>query len=202
VAGGRDLHDRGGDLGHDLAQVHDALVDAAGHRQERVAQLLAVSVDVRAPLVGERVRAPAVLLLRAHQALVLELLERGIDRAGARLPVALGAALDLLDQLVAVLRVLGEQEQEGGADVAPPGPSAAAAPAPRAAAAARTEHELLEHARVEPALAVTSLHKRDPALQAAGSAVMMVVMVVATMCAAPLSSVCCVHVFVSLFFDT
>jgi hypothetical protein len=30
----------------------------------------------------------------------------------------------------------------------------------------------------------------------------MVMVVVATMSAAPLSSVCCIHVFVSLFFDT
>src|SRR4029079_3779028 len=127
---------------------------------ERIPELLTVVIDVRAALVGERVRAPAVLLLRAHQALVLELLERGVDRAGARLPVALGAALDLLDQLVAVLRVLGQQEQQGGANVAPAG-AAAAAMAPRAAAVARTEHEVLEHARVEPALTVTSLHKRD-----------------------------------------
>ena len=63
------------------------------------------------------------------QALVLELLERGVDRAGARLPDALGAALDLLDQLVAVLRLLLEQQEQGGADVAAPGAAAACAAA-------------------------------------------------------------------------
>jgi hypothetical protein len=51
---------------------------------------------------------------------------------------------------------------------------------------------------------VTSLHKRDPAFQSATfAAVVMVMVVVATMTwAAPLGSVCCVHMFVSLFFDT
>jgi hypothetical protein len=50
---------------------------------------------------------------------------------------------------------------------------------------------------------VTSLHKRDPAFQAAWASVVMVMVVVATMSwAAPLGSVCCIHVFVSLFFDT
>ena len=63
------------------------------------------------------------------QALVLELLERGVDRAGARLPDALGAALDLLDELVAVLRLLLEEQEHGGADVAAPGAAAATATA-------------------------------------------------------------------------
>src|SRR5262249_44275992 len=155
-----------------------------------VAKLLAVVIDVRAPFVGERVRAPTVLLLRAHQALVLELLERGVDRAGARLPVAVRAALDLLDQLVAVLRRLGEQEQQGGAHVASPRP--ASAMAPRAAAAARAEHELLEHARVKARAAsvTSSLHKRDPAFQAARAPVVMMVMV-ATTWAVPLDCSLC-----------
>jgi len=49
---------------------------------------------------------------------------------------------------------------------------------------------------------VTSLHKRDPAFQAAWASVVMVMVVVATTGRAPLGSLCCVHMFVSLFFDT
>ncbi len=80
-----------------------------------------------APLGGELVGALALELDGVDQALVLELLEGRVDRAGARLPDALGAALDLLDELVAVLRLLLEQQQQGGADVAAPGAGAASA---------------------------------------------------------------------------
>ena len=55
---------------------------------------------------------------RADQALVLELLQRRIDRAGARAPDAVTALLDLLHDLVAVARLLGEQQQRRRADVA------------------------------------------------------------------------------------
>ena len=50
--------------------------------------------------------------------LVLELGERGVDRAGARAPGAGAALLDLLHEAVAVARLLLEQEQDRGADVA------------------------------------------------------------------------------------
>src|SRR5919197_3678039 len=59
-----------------------------------------------------------VLLARADQPLVLELLQRRVHRAGARAPHALAALLELLHDLVAVARLLGEQQQRGGADVA------------------------------------------------------------------------------------
>ena len=85
---------------------------AAGGGVERVAELLAVGRRrTSRPSSRELVGALALGLDGADQALVLELLERGVDRAGARLPDALGAALDLLDELVAVLRLLVQQER-------------------------------------------------------------------------------------------
>src|SRR5262249_52904016 len=62
VAGGRHLHGRGADLEEQAAEVHEALVDAAGGRGERVAELLAVLVDVGAALVGELVGTLALEL--------------------------------------------------------------------------------------------------------------------------------------------
>jgi hypothetical protein len=66
------------------------------------------------------VEAPAVLLVGPDHPLVLELLERRVDGAGARAPQALAALLELLHDLVAVARLLGQQEQHGGAQVAAP----------------------------------------------------------------------------------
>src|SRR3954453_20421145 len=129
VAGGGDLHGRGADLEHQAAEVEDALVHAARGGLERVAELLAVAGDVLAALGRELVRPLALGLGGLDQTLVLELLERGVDRAGARLPDALGAALDLLDELVAVLGLLVEEEEHRGADVTAPGTPAATATA-------------------------------------------------------------------------
>jgi len=69
---------------------------------------------------GEGEDAAAGLLLGADQPLVLELLERGVDGAGAGPPDAAAALLQLLHDLVAVARLLGEQGQDGGAHVAAP----------------------------------------------------------------------------------
>ena len=78
------------------------------------------------------VGALAFGLGRADETLVLELLEGRVDRAGARLPDALGATLDLLDELVAVLRLVLQEQEQGRADVAAPGTAAASArPPPR-----------------------------------------------------------------------
>ena len=77
----------------------------------------AVLLDVGAALGGQRVGL-ATLAGLLDQPLVLELLEGGVDRAGARAPDAVGALLDLLHQAVAVAGLLGEQEEQGGADVA------------------------------------------------------------------------------------
>src|SRR5262245_38003418 len=75
------------------------------------------------------------------EVLVLELLEGRVDGAGARLPDAPRALGDLLDDLVAVHRLLAEQDDDGGADVAAARPApervlaAVAAPVPPAVAA-------------------------------------------------------------------
>ena len=58
-------------------------------------------------------------LAALDEALVLELLHGGVDRAGARLPRAAGALGDLLDELVAVHLVAREHVEDGGAHVAP-----------------------------------------------------------------------------------
>src|SRR6185312_17050392 len=75
-------------------------------------------LDLRETLDGEAVGLAPVDLLRGDQALVLELLQRGVDRAGAGAPGAFAALLDLLHDLVAVAGLLGEQQQCRCADVA------------------------------------------------------------------------------------
>ena len=56
----------------------------------------------------------------ADEVLVLELLERRVDGPGARPPDASGSLGELLDDLVAVHGLLGEQREDRGADVAAP----------------------------------------------------------------------------------
>src|SRR5205807_700567 len=68
--------------------------------------------------VGQLVDAAPVGLVAAHEALVAELLQRRIDRAGARLPATLAALGDLADDLVAVLGLLAQQGQDRRAHVA------------------------------------------------------------------------------------
>ena len=132
VAGGADLERRGADLGDEPAQLEPLLADALGRLGPGLAELLAVLLDVRLAGVGQGERRAALAGLGADEPLVLELLERRVDRAGARAPGAVAAALDLLHQAVAGLRLLVEQDQQRGADVA-----AAHAPPPSAAPAAR-----------------------------------------------------------------
>ena len=101
-----------------LPQLRGVGVDVgSGHVPHRV-QLGAVLLDVAAAFLGEPHDAPALGLLDGHQAFVLELRERRVDRAGARAPGAVGALGDLLDDLVAVPRLLGDEREDGGADVA------------------------------------------------------------------------------------
>jgi len=77
-----------------------------------------VFLDVAGAGLGQRDRAPTVRLLGLDQALVGELLQRRVDRAGAGPPRALRALADLLDDLVAVPGLLGEQREDGEPDVA------------------------------------------------------------------------------------
>jgi hypothetical protein len=54
------------------------------------------------------------------------LLEGGVDRSGAGSPRAVAAALELLDDLVSVRRLLGEEHENRGSDVAAGGAPAVA----------------------------------------------------------------------------
>ena len=78
----------------------------------------------------------AVVAGGPDQAFVLELLKRRVDRARARLPHAVAAVRELLDQLVAVARLLAKQDQRRGADVAAASAATAAASAAERAAEA------------------------------------------------------------------
>ena len=73
-------------------------------------------VGVRREVVAARVRepegTPAPLVVALDQALVLELRDRRVDRAGARAPGTVGALGDLLDHLVAVQRLVGEHRED------------------------------------------------------------------------------------------
>ena len=70
--------------------------------------LLAAFGELLATLVGQLERAAALTLGidRVDQALVLELCQRGVDRAGAWAPATVAALLETLHQLVAVHRAV------------------------------------------------------------------------------------------------
>src|SRR5262249_46637495 len=76
---------------------------------------------------------------RLDQALVLQELEGRVDRTGAGAPDAVGAGVELLDDLVAVHRALEQQRQHRGPDVEPAAAASAALASERPARTARTE---------------------------------------------------------------
>src|SRR5262249_23477798 len=80
--------------------------------------LLGVLLDVPAAVVGEAERAPAAGLLGLDQALVGELLQGRVDRAGAGPPGAAAALLDLGHDLVPVARAFAQQRPDRGAHAA------------------------------------------------------------------------------------
>src|SRR5450759_5694189 len=82
--------------------------------------------------IGEAEDLLARSLFACDKTLVSEELERGVDRTRGRAPGAAAACGELLDHLVAVHRLLGEQAKNGSADVASAGASAGAAEAHRA----------------------------------------------------------------------
>jgi len=84
--------------------------------------------------VGQVVALTPALGLRLDEALVLQELEGRVDRAGARAPDAVGAGVELLDDLVAVHGPLEQQREDRGTDVEA-GAAAAAALASEAGAA-------------------------------------------------------------------
>src|ERR1700761_6298587 len=136
-----DLRNGHQDLADQLAELHLAVVDAAGHRVPGRGQLVGVRLGVGPALVGEGERlAAAVGGLGLDQPLILELLERGVDRTRAGPPHPVGALADLLDDLVPVAGTFGQQRQRCGPDVTPAHPRPAAEPRPhRAAEPAGTE---------------------------------------------------------------
>src|SRR5580704_1137575 len=73
--------------------------------------------------------AAAVGLDGSHKPFILELLQGWIDGSGACTPRALAAALELLDDLVPVRRLLGEEHENRCPDVAARGTPAVAAEA-------------------------------------------------------------------------
>src|SRR4051794_27326125 len=118
-------------------------VAVAGERGERID--VAQALDVGATGLGQRDQPPAALGADLDQALVLELRDGGVDRPRREPPAAAGAVGDRLHELVAVHRLLAEQEQQCGADVAATGTAPAAtgaAAAAFAAGAARAGAEL------------------------------------------------------------
>src|SRR5579859_2682592 len=181
-----DLHGRHGHSGDQPAQFERVAAHAAGHVVPRCADLVGVRGHVLAPLAGQQVAlAPALGRLRLDQALVLQLLEGRVDRPGTGLPHAAAALGDLLDQLVAVPGLLGQQGQRSGADVATADPRPAAEPTaltgPRAEPPAhRAESGRAERAAVPawspgpPAPASTS-PPPDPGLLARAPALVLVV---------------------------
>ena len=145
----RDLDRRHRHLPDQLPQLHRVVTDAARDHVPGRADLVRVGRDVRLALRGQRVpAAPALGGLGLDQSLVLELLEGGIDRPGAGPPHSAAALADLLDDLVAVPGLLGQQRERGRADVAAPDPRAtqlrAAEPHVRSRAPARAPAAALD----------------------------------------------------------
>src|SRR5690349_10361311 len=123
-----------------LAQgVHDAdrrVAEVLGLRHGVVAELgprrvLRRRGGLLAARIGQREALAAAGGLGLDEAFVLQQLQGRVDRAGARAPDAAGAALQLLDHLVAVHGPFEQQRQQGRSHV---GPAAAAAAALAASA--------------------------------------------------------------------
>src|SRR5215203_828857 len=158
-----ELEERHADLAHRAHQLPGALAHVALDGVPGRAQLVGVPLDVAAAVVCQLVLLAALAGCDPHEPLVLELLQRGVDRARARTPDAVGALLDLLHQLVAVAWLLGEQHEQRRADVAAPGArparwaeagkselrAAVAAAAARTGSASARHREPPQHSRVD-----------------------------------------------------
>ncbi len=119
----RDLHGGGGELPEEAAKVAASRAGLVSESGPGLPERLAMLLDVGATRLREDEALAALVRVGLDEALVLELGERGVDRAGARPPDALAAALDLLHEAVAVARLLVEQHEQGGSDVAAPHPA-------------------------------------------------------------------------------
>ena len=123
-------------------------VPAAG-TSPRGAQLPGVGGRVLAAGVGEHVAAAARLArFGLDEALVPQLLERRVDRAGARPPESAAALADLADDLVAVHRLLSQERERRGPDITAPcaAPVHPRAVCPRAGAAEAAGYPVRESA--------------------------------------------------------
>src|SRR5207248_2531525 len=106
------------------------LAPPPGPRPDPVDRIL-LTADLGASRVGDLVDLLAVALLRAHQVLVLELLQHRVDGARARLVETTGAVLQPLHQVVAVPgRLLEQREQREPHLTRPEEPPSRPAPAP------------------------------------------------------------------------
>ena len=177
VAGGADRLGRHREL---TEGVPEFTAGAAAHGLARIGgrglprrRIVSVTGDGLAAGLGQLVGLAAVDLDRGDQALVLELREGGIDRARAGPPGAGGAGGEFLDELIAIARLLGDQQQRGETDIAlgtasattgatPAGPTPAGTP--RSTPAARP-------ARPAAALAVGALLLAVAAMVVAPAAV-------------------------------
>src|SRR5688572_5553304 len=114
--GAAEVAERAADDGHRGPEEERAqLVDAA----EDVVDGPLVCLEVLPPLVGDLEDLPVALLgLRARVAEILQQRQRGIHRAGARAVGAGEAVLQLLDDLVAVTRLLGQEAEDDVLQVA------------------------------------------------------------------------------------
>ena len=111
-----DLHDRPGELHRQAGGCR-----AADRSRPRSTVSVAGGCRGGSPaLVGQGVGPPAVDLVAGDEALVGELLEGRVDRAGARAPASPALRLELLDDLVAVHRLLLEDGEDERADLAAP----------------------------------------------------------------------------------
>src|SRR6202045_3856846 len=92
--------------------------------------------------IGQLEQLLAALAFRGdNQSLVDQQLQGRVDRARARLPQVLAPLGDLLDDFVAVHRSLGQQHQDGGANVTTAAPPAGAAASPPASGRAEAGTE-------------------------------------------------------------
>src|SRR6185437_8910194 len=129
---------------------------AAGHRRPRLPNLVGVGGHIAPALVRQSIRtARTVRVLQCDQVLVFELSQRRVHRPWARLPQSAATLADLLDDLIAVHRLLSQQGQRRRADVAALGPAAAPprTPAPGtevARSAVRSRHSVRSWSAVEP----------------------------------------------------
>lgn len=79
---------------------------------------LALGDDQFAARIGELEDSLAILIGRSHQSILRQALEHWVDGTGGGLPLSVTAVSELGQDLVAVPRLLGEQEQDCVQDIA------------------------------------------------------------------------------------